>query len=198
MSVAFELGNGVTIGDEIAVYDGDVCVGAAIVSNEDLIVIPVSMDDPLTENTDGYLEGNTISVQVWSERSGILYENVLTEHLSGSETYAALDTYAGSLQLTLTGFSSASNSGEVNVEVYPNPFNENAVISYNLPSSGKVSIEIFNMHGKLMKMISNEYHVAGQHSVHLNRENFKAGTYLLNFKVEGNDRHSEMKKVIIY
>lgn len=51
----------------------------------------------------------------------------------------------------------------VEMKIYPNPFNPNAVIAFNLPQRTTVAINIFNVRGQLVKsLVDNEY-PAGEH-----------------------------------
>jgi hypothetical protein len=48
---------------------------------------------------------------------------------------------------------------------YPNPFNPNTTIAFSLPSGDMVKLEIFNILGQRIRVLLDEYRVAGQHSV---------------------------------
>ena len=61
---------------------------------------------------------------------------------------------------------------------YPNPFNAATTIEYHLPVSGAVSLEIFDLRGKLIGTIAKDYQTAGIHRVRLNMENFAKGKLL--------------------
>ena len=48
---------------------------------------------------------------------------------------------------------------------YPNPFNPETTISFNIPRSGIVSLDIFNIRGQKVKTLLNGHQDAGQHNV---------------------------------
>jgi hypothetical protein len=48
---------------------------------------------------------------------------------------------------------------------YPNPFNPSTTISYNLPKTGPVRMDIYNIKGQLVKTLVNQTMLAGTHSV---------------------------------
>jgi hypothetical protein len=48
---------------------------------------------------------------------------------------------------------------------YPNPFNPATTISYQLPESGKVRLEIYNLKGQLVKTLVDGTQVSGLHSI---------------------------------
>ena len=48
---------------------------------------------------------------------------------------------------------------------YPNPFNPTTVISYELPESGNVTLEVFDMTGRLVATLANGTVQAGSHQI---------------------------------
>jgi len=48
---------------------------------------------------------------------------------------------------------------------YPNPFNPSTTISYNLPKTGSVRLDIYNIKGQLVRTLVNDHKTAGSHSV---------------------------------
>ncbi|MGB1319236.1 MAG: T9SS type A sorting domain-containing protein, partial [Flavobacteriales bacterium] len=72
-----------------------------------------------------------------------------------------------------------------NVSVYPNPFNDNAQIKFNLVESGVVSLEVFNLLGS--KVISENLgeKAAGGHAANISAEGLDAGVYMVNLMVNG-------------
>ena len=48
---------------------------------------------------------------------------------------------------------------------FPNPFNPSTTISYNLPKTGPVRLDIYNIKGQLVKTLVNQTMLAGTHSV---------------------------------
>jgi hypothetical protein len=72
-----------------------------------------------------------------------------------------------------------------NVSVYPNPFNDNARVNFNLVESGVVSLEVYNVLGA--KVISQNLgeKVVGLHSTTISSEGLDAGVYMVNLIVEG-------------
>jgi len=48
---------------------------------------------------------------------------------------------------------------------YPNPFNESTQISFNLPRSGVVHLDIYDLRGRLVKILINHLVEAGSHRV---------------------------------
>ena len=71
--------------------------------------------------------------------------------------------------INLQGFTLAQN--------YPNPFNPSTTLNYSLPYSAKVSLIIYSVTGKEVKVLVNEEQSAGTHSVHFNAGQLASGIY---------------------
>ncbi|MFM9945877.1 MAG: DUF4331 family protein [Bacteroidia bacterium] len=68
--------------------------------------------------------------------------------------------------------------GQIIASNYPNPFNSNTVIKYNLASSSQVTIEVFDINGKkVATLLNNEKQNAGVQTVNFNADNLKSGIY---------------------
>ena len=48
---------------------------------------------------------------------------------------------------------------------HPNPFNNETVIKFSTPKEARVEVDIFNIHGKHIRHLSNDYYRAGIHSL---------------------------------
>jgi len=59
-------------GDEIGVFDGDLCVGAGVLTQvltgSNYLECRASADDPTTTAVDGYIPGHVVSFRVWDFR----------------------------------------------------------------------------------------------------------------------------------
>ena len=61
---------------------------------------------------------------------------------------------------------------------YPNPFNPVTSISYGLPTSGDVTLKVFDIVGREIATLVNGYHAAGTYSVGWNAADLPSGIYL--------------------
>ena len=79
---------------------------------------------------------------------------------------------------------------------YPNPFNPSTNISYQLSSGSFVSLKIYDVLGREVGVLVNEFQTAGMHSVNLMAEkyNLTAGVYFYRL-ITGN--YSSTKKMIL-
>jgi len=66
------------------------------------------------------------------------------------------------------------------VKNYPNPFNPNTTIEYYLGESGMVTMNVYDVNGKLIDSIVNTYQVSGKHSIIWQPNNISSGMYYIN------------------
>ena len=82
---------------------------------------------------------------------------------------------------------------------YPNPFNPETTISYDMKSGGNVAIEVYNILGQKVKTLVNETKTAGNHTVVWNGSNdnndkVASGIYFYKMKT---DSYSKTYKMIL-
>ncbi len=77
---------------------------------------------------------------------------------------------------------------------YPNPFNQSSVINYKCQISGFVKIVLFDLTGKEIKTLINEYKQPGTYKVRFNAEGLSGGIYF--YKMTAGD-FSDVKKIIL-
>jgi hypothetical protein len=70
---------------------------------------------------------------------------------------------------------------------YPNPFANYTTLAYTLPISGKVSIEIRNTLGQVVKTLVNDIQSAGDHTVKLDAATLSPGVYTATLRLNGHD-----------
>ncbi|SVD07274.1 uncharacterized protein METZ01_LOCUS360128 [marine metagenome] len=63
--------------------------------------------------------------------------------------------------------------------IYPNPFNPVANITYGLPSSGNVKVLIYNIVGEEIATLVNTFQTAGYHSIAWNADSYSSGMYFV-------------------
>lgn len=77
---------------------------------------------------------------------------------------------------------------------YPNPFNPVTTISYALPRKSNVNIKVFDLLGRLVKTLVNEYKDAGVYSVSFDGSSLASGVYF--YRIEAGD-FTDSKKMIL-
>jgi hypothetical protein len=71
------------------------------------------------------------------------------------------------------------------VEVYPNPFNNSFSVNYTLAEAGLVTLQIFDVAGRSIKMFHEGYQPMGNHFISHDASSLPAGVYLLNLQCDG-------------
>jgi Secretion system C-terminal sorting domain len=77
---------------------------------------------------------------------------------------------------------------------YPNPFNPSTTINYQIPTSGMVSIKVYDVLGKEVATLVNEEKPAGSYEANFNAANLSSGIYF--YKIQSGS-FIETKKMIL-
>jgi hypothetical protein len=77
---------------------------------------------------------------------------------------------------------------------YPNPFNPSTTIKYSIPSSGYITLKVFDVLGNEIATLVNEEKPAGTYKVEFEAESFSSGIYF--YKLLAGD-FIETKKMIL-
>jgi len=80
---------------------------------------------------------------------------------------------------------------------YPNPFNPTTKIDFDLPMDSKVSIKIYDVLGKEIKTIVNDFRTAGYYTVTFDASSFSSGVYFYRIITDGNSKFIMTKKLVI-
>lgn len=96
----------------------------------------------------------------------------------------------------LTGITgNSSNPLKFSLEQnYPNPFNPVTSISYSIPAEGLVTLKVYDITGKAVSVLVNEFKPGGSHTVEFNASSLSSGIYLYNIQTAA---YSETKKMIL-
>lgn len=68
---------------------------------------------------------------------------------------------------------------------YPNPFNPSTKISYDLPYDVNLTLKIFDISGREVSTLVNEFQTAGYYSINFNSSNLASGIYIYNLTANG-------------
>ena len=77
---------------------------------------------------------------------------------------------------------------------YPNPFNPSTKINYELQIANYVTLNIYDINGKLVKELVNEKQSAGSYSIDFDGSGLPSGTYI--YRLQAGD-YSETKKMVL-
>ncbi len=77
---------------------------------------------------------------------------------------------------------------------YPNPFNSTVTIRYEMPTAGKVQLEIFNLLGQKVATLVNDFRDMGTYSQQWNATDVPSGVYFYRFRTGS---HFETHKLLL-
>ena len=71
------------------------------------------------------------------------------------------------------------------LSVYPNPAAGDAIIGYSLGEGAVVTLSIADVLGRTVRTLINEYRVAGEHEVTIDRSGLPSGVYVVRLEAGG-------------
>ena len=83
---------------------------------------------------------------------------------------------------------------------YPNPFNPSTIISYQIPQSEMVTLEVYNALGQKVRTLVNENHEAGSYEIVWDAKNssgnsLSSGVYL--YRITAGNFIKTMKMILL-
>jgi hypothetical protein len=161
-------------GDEIGIFDGEICVGAGVIgdANKKIISLVASADDLSTPAIDGFVDGRPIQVRVWKNTLQVKKQIEKTEVLAGTLIFSK----QGTVWINISGqddFRQGIHTGLGGI--YPNPFSNGVWIPFSLDRENEVDISIFNLAGDKIASVVHEKLPAGDHLVRWNTSSYGSG-----------------------
>lgn len=157
--------NSLNVGDEIALFDGEQCVGISVFAEgQNYISIAASMAEDQDENINGYIPGHQYSIRIWFNQSNTEVNVAGFDVMQGNLFYMPNETAV--IRVNSLGgivnpqiFKTAINS------IYPNPFNPSTNIKFSTSKPGIVKVEIYNIKGQKVNTLASGHFEAGHHTV---------------------------------
>ncbi len=78
---------------------------------------------------------------------------------------------------------------------YPNPFNASTRITYYLPEAGTVKIALYDICGRQVTELANNWHAAGYHEISLNGSRLASGVYF--YRISAGNYNAVRKMVLL-
>lgn len=158
-------------GDEIAAFDGDICVGSNIIRNKtpnaSLLKIVAFGDDG---DGNGFREGNSIQFRIYDSGRkreftsiDVLYRNSKLSLRSNFLFQVGITQTVDLLVLT-TGLSNAISEPIISVITFPNPFTSEITVNIETAIKQPIKVDMYDALGCCVKSIFNGF-VVGQKTI---------------------------------
>lgn len=171
---------------QVELYDGAKLVGSGFVDAPDQWIPAVAWQEAPEQGMDGFVSGHQIHVVLKNSIGEIIAEETDNTNRFGEGAYAQIELE----QVTLPDHFSVSPA-------FPNPFNGEVSIPFQLPASGEVTISLTNVIGQQIYRVNGNYQ-AGNHTCHLNTtrpsEPLGSGVYFI--RVDFRDQ-SRIQKIML-
>jgi len=154
-------------GDEIAAFDGDVCVGAVVHDGTNRIQL-TAWEKSEQYGLPGFTPYNPILIRIYSYASGYEYETELTSLEANPDNLL----YNGGAfsHISVKGIDNTvvlpDISGDLYIEAYPNPFRDMITFKYSITETTDVRLEIFDITGRKITILENIVREPGEYIVH--------------------------------
>ena len=89
--------------------------------------------------------------------------------------------------LQLAGLLEKPKRGKIITE-YPNQFCHSTIISFALDTPSDLQLEVYDVNGKLIDTILNEYYQTGLHAIDWDASEYASGMYFIHLVKQGNRR----------
>jgi len=185
------LENQILIGNEMAIYDGNRCVGATVIDGHGPYLIIAGADDPTTSEIEGYKVGNNLTIKYWDSNLNQESFDFNIKQVSGSNEFSPFETWVGSLDKI--PLSSMGNEVII-TQNRPNPFSTSTYIDYVLKQDSYVIVQIYNINGEQVLKLIDENQLSGFYSKRVDKGHLESGLYLCEVII--NNKLGVFKKII--
>ena len=143
-------------GDEIGLFDGNLCVGAAVYQGgEQLLITAWEKDD--MQNLPGFTPGNTLSARVHKPAAAQSVMLRVADY-SGNRPLFGQSNYGNFVLETLPIVEDPFKFG-----IIPNPFKETTTVIFDLHEDDLVKVNVFDGSGRLVKLLTDQRYAADEH-----------------------------------
>lgn len=87
-----------------------------------------------------------------------------------------------------------ASAGQIEFVIWPNPFNAQTTIEYELEADAKVNVTVFDCMGQKISILANETQRKGKHSIGFDAKDLATGTYYIRL-LKNNE--SGVKKIVV-
>jgi photosystem II stability/assembly factor-like uncharacterized protein len=115
-----------------------------------------------------------------------------------SETGKGIHTITGGDSTLYVGIKNEDETLQVNYSLeqnYPNPFNSSMVIRYTVKKNGSITLKIYDIAGKEITTLINDYQKSGEYKIKFEGNNLPSGIYFYTLFING--IRADTKKAIL-
>jgi hypothetical protein len=129
-------------------------------------------------------------------REGIMTYSPFNEDQSWGDVSRWLYTWIGNLWNPV-GVDDPQNTVNTYdlLQNYPNPFNPTTQIVYSLEKQGNVSIKVYDVLGRVVATLVDQFQNAGSHTVNFNANDLSSGVYF--YSIESGSFHTTKKMMLL-
>jgi len=146
----------------------------------------------------GYQIPDTHIVNVYNYYMIIFYNNNIGWAYNPYGNGKGIHTITGGDSTLYVGINNEHATLPVNYSLeqnYPNPFNSSTVISYTVKKSINVSLKVYDIEGKEITTLINEYQKSGEYKIKFEGNNLPTGIYFYSLFING--IKADTKKAIL-
>jgi len=174
--------SGLSIGDEVAAFDGDICVGALKITSDHMNSGTASLIASYLTNSmkqDGFKEGDPIQIYVWNHENGEK-STAMLDIVEGQMSFEKNASVLVQMKSLSTGIKSFEEM--VKIDVFPNPTKGKVTVRFSqIPVQGS-RIDILDITGR---KISSQ--LIAETSEEFNLDQQPAGIYLVKSIIGSNE-----------
>ncbi|MAV64618.1 MAG: T9SS C-terminal target domain-containing protein, partial [Pelagibacteraceae bacterium TMED124] len=177
---------GAEIGDWIIAYNGNNIVGARM-WNGQMIDIPAMGDDGSLLSAGYCMPGDIVNLKLYKQDTGQFVDLRGDVSEWSDLSIHIIDSLVAKSDVMVNEFGLQS--------IYPNPFNPLTNIEFSIESDQNVSISIYDINGRLVENLMDDFKFKGSHSIEWNASNSPSGVYIV--KLQFNDTVQSSKLMLI-
>ncbi len=122
------------------------------------------------------------------------YWRVIASNSLFSTPYSAIDSFKTGTGIEAVNYPSQTPNEFTLFQNYPNPFNPTTVIGFNFPSSGFVSLKVYDIIGREVATLVDGRESRGYHSVRFNAGLLSSGVYFYRITA---GKYTSVKKLML-
>ncbi|CAF3743568.1 unnamed protein product [Rotaria sp. Silwood1] len=157
-------------------WAADMCYGLCYVNTE---IIPING----TVDIDAGVADSTFEVTWTTAVAGVGTQTVRLYNNDNPSQYREVTFYLRATTTGITPISSTVKSFELK-QNYPNPFNPATNINFSIPKSQNVSLKVYDMMGREVAELVNQFMQAGEYRADFSGANLSSGVYYYALKTD--------------